>query len=166
MFTARRLARERFRAFYDCKLNNKNMASAVRGKIVSVFKLHGLSLKTEATKFLTEVLSPLTEVELEDWLDKIVEGVQKQPLSSSLVDREIAEQAVQECSQSSEDDSDKAFTIIDAFSVPRFTFNPDRKKFLPSSGCVALHSNNANAKPEVSIPVRQGSDAGIIMSRT
>ena len=47
------------------------MASAVRGKIVSVFKLHGLSLKTEATKFLTEVLSPLTEVELEDWLDKI-----------------------------------------------------------------------------------------------
>ncbi|XP_073247665.1 DNA polymerase epsilon subunit 2-like [Porites lutea] len=125
------------------------MASAVRGKIVSVFKLHGLSLKTEATKFLTEVLSPLTEVELEDWLDKIVEGVQKQPLSSSLVDREIAEQAVQECSQSSEDDSDKAFTIIDAFSVPRFTFNPDRKKFLPSSGCVALHSNNANAKPEV-----------------
>ena len=142
------------------------MASAVRGKIVSVFKLHGLSLKTEATKFLTEVLSPLTEVELEDWLDKIVEGVQKQPLSSSLVDREIAEQAVQECSQSSEDDSDKAFTIIDAFSVPRFTFNPDRKKFLPSNGCVALHSNNANAKPEVSSPARQGSVADIFMSRT
>ena len=125
------------------------MATAVRGKIVSVFKLHGLSLKTDASKFLTEVLSPLTEVELEDWLDKIVEGVQKQPLTSSLVDREIAEQAVNECSQTSEDDSDKAFTIIDAFSVPRFTFNPDRKKFLPSSGSVALHSSNPNAKSEV-----------------
>ena len=118
-----------------------------------MFKLHGLSLKTDASKFLTEVLSPLTEVELEGWLDKIVEGVQKQPLSSSLVDREIAEQAVQECSQTSEDDSDKAFTIIDAFSVPRFTFNPDRKKFLPSTSSVALHSNNPNAKPEVSFIV-------------
>ncbi|XP_068681901.1 DNA polymerase epsilon subunit 2-like [Montipora foliosa] len=125
------------------------MASLVRGKIVSVFKLHGLSLKTDATKFLTEVLSPLTEVELEDWLDKIVEGVQKQPLSSSLIDREIVEQAVQECSQRSEDDDDKAFTFIDAFSVPRFTFNLERKKFLPSNGSVPLHSNNPNAKPEV-----------------
>lgn len=131
----------------------KNMASMVRGKIVSMFKLHGLSLKTDAAKFLTEVLSSVTEVELEDWLDKIVEGVQKQPLSSSLVDREIVEQAVQECSQTSEDDGDKAFTIIDAFSVPRFTFNVDRKKFLPSSGSVALHSNNPNAKPEVRVHV-------------
>ena len=86
------------------------MAASVRGKIVSVFKLHGLSLKTDATKFLTEVLSPLTEVELEDWLDKIVEGVQKQPLSSSLIGRETVEQAVQECSQTSDDDNDKAFT--------------------------------------------------------
>lgn len=134
-----------FRIFDD----TKNMAATVRGKIVSTFKLHGLSLKTDASKFLTEVLSPLTEVELEDWLDKIVEGVQKQPLTSSLVDREVAEQAVQDCSQSSEDDSDKAFTIIDAFSVPRFTFNPDRKKFLPSGSSMSLHANNPNAKSEV-----------------
>lgn len=118
-----------------------------------MFKLHGLSLKTDATKFLTEVLTPLTEVELEDWLDKIVEGVQKQPLSSSLIGREAVEQAVQECSQTSEDDNDKAFTIIDAFSVPKFTFNLDRKKFLPSGGSFALHSNNPNAKPEVGVKV-------------
>lgn len=114
------------------------MAATVRGKIVSTFKLHGLSLKTDASKFLTEVLSPLTEVELEDWLDKIVEGVQKQPLTSSLVDREIAEQAVQECSQSSEEDNDKAFTIIDAFSVPRFTFISGQEKVSPERRlCVA-----------------------------
>ena len=128
------------------------MAPSVRGKIVYVFKLHGLSLKTDATKFLTEVLSPLTEVELEDWLDKIVEGVQKQPLSSSLIDRDIAEQAVQECSQRSEDDDDKAFTFIDAFDVPRFAFSLERKKFLPSNGSVALHSKNPNSKPEVRKP--------------
>ena len=91
------------------------MAPSVRSKIVYVFKLHGLSLKTDATKFLTEVLSPLTEVELEDWLDKIVEGVQKQPLSSSLIDRDIAEQAVQECSQRSEDDDDKAFMTLSMY---------------------------------------------------
>ena len=125
------------------------MATTLRGKIVSVFKLHGLSLQTNATKFLTDVLSPLSEVEQEDWLDKIVEVVHKQPLTSSLVDREKVELAVQECSQSTEEDNDKAFTMIDAFSVPRFAFNSDRKKFLPTSGSVSLHANNANAKCEV-----------------
>ncbi|XP_022796492.1 DNA polymerase epsilon subunit 2-like [Stylophora pistillata] len=122
------------------------MAATVRGTIVSTFKLHGLSLKTEASKFLTEVLGSLTEVELEDWLDKIVEGVQKQPLTTSLVDRDVVEQAVQECSYSSEDDSDNVFTFIDAFSVPVFSFNPDRKKFLPHNDVRSLHAHSPNAK--------------------
>lgn len=56
---------------------------------------------------------------------------------------------MQECSQRSEDDDDKAFTFIDAFDVPRFTFNVERKKFLPSNGSVVLHSKNPNSKPEV-----------------
>ena len=125
------------------------MAATIRGKIVSTFKLHGLSLKIDASKFLAEVLGSLTEVELEDWLDKIVEGVQKQPLTTSLVDRDVVEQAVQECSHTAEDDSDHAFTFIDAFSVPIFSFNPDRKKFLPHNDVSSLHAHNPNAKSMV-----------------
>ena len=117
------------------------MASSVRGKVVSVFKLSGLSLKSEATKFLTEVLSSVSDVELEDWLDKIVGAVQKQPLKTSLVDRETAELAVEECSPDPDEDSDKAFYIINAFDVPSFTFNPERKRFIPNTRSLPLHAS-------------------------
>lgn len=74
---------------------------ATRGKIVTAFKLHGLSLKryvkfrkiitetstfnhtsskfSDASRFLGDVLSTVNERELETWLDKIIESVQKQP---------------------------------------------------------------------------------------
>ena len=124
-------------------------AAFVRKEVVSSFKLHGLSLKTDASKFLTEVLSTVSEVELEDWLEKIVEAVQKQPLHSSLVDRDIVEVAVQECSEDPEEDTDKAFCVIDAFQVPRFIYNPDRKKFIPSPcSDTSLHAQS-NSKAEL-----------------
>ena len=124
------------------------MATNVRGTIVSAFKLNGLSLKSEATKFLTDVLSSISEEELDDWLDKIVEATQKQPLKSSLVDREIAELAVEECNREPGEESDKAFCIIDAFDVPRFTFNSERKKFIPNNKSLPLHADS-EAKAEL-----------------
>ena len=121
----------------------------VRKEIVTSFKLHGLSLKTEASKFLTEVLSSVSEVELQDWLDKIVEAVQKQPLISSLVDREVVEIAVQECSEDPSENTDKAFCVINAFKVPRFIYNQDRKKFIPStSSALSIHADG-NSKAEL-----------------
>lgn len=47
----------------------------IRGKIVLMFKLYGFLFKIDVFKFFVEVLGFLIEVELEDWLDKIVEGV-------------------------------------------------------------------------------------------
>lgn len=40
-----------------------------------MFKLYGFLFKIDVLKFFIEVLSFLIEVELEDWFDKIVEGV-------------------------------------------------------------------------------------------
>lgn len=115
------------------------MADPLRKQILSIFRLNGLSLQSEATKFLKDVLSPLSQSEVDEWLEKIVEMVQKQPLNSSLVDRETLESAVQECSREPGEDTDKAFCIIDAFNVPKFDFNVDRKKFYPVSGKTCLH---------------------------
>ncbi|EDO40154.1 predicted protein [Nematostella vectensis] len=124
------------------------MADPLRKKVLSTFRLNGLSLQSDATKYLRDVLVPLSEPEIEDWLEKIVETVQKQPLSSTLVDREVVETAVQECSRDPSEDSDKAFCIIDAFDVPTFAFNSERKKFFPVSGRSALHPN-AEVKSEL-----------------
>ncbi|XP_052769617.1 DNA polymerase epsilon subunit 2-like [Mya arenaria] len=109
------------------------MSTKIKSQISSTFKMHGLSLRSEASRYLVDVFSQVDEDEFQEWLDKIIEIVQKQPLSSTLVDKNICETAVQECNAEHSDESDNVFTVIDAFSVPRFTYQKDRKKFIPNS---------------------------------
>ncbi|XP_055990130.1 DNA polymerase epsilon subunit 2 isoform X2 [Sorex fumeus] len=72
----------------------------LRSRALSAFKLRGFLLRGEATKYLIEALQSISEVELEDALDKIIDAVEKQPLSSNMIERSVVEAAVQECSQS------------------------------------------------------------------
>ncbi|XP_065057553.1 DNA polymerase epsilon subunit 2-like [Rhopilema esculentum] len=104
-----------------------------RSKILSSFKMHGYSLRSEASKYLTEVLSPLKRSDFETWLEKIIESVEKQPLESSALDKDVIESAVQEINQDGEEEDDKVFNLIDAYSLPRFIYSSDRKKFLPNT---------------------------------
>ncbi|XP_025103951.1 DNA polymerase epsilon subunit 2-like isoform X1 [Pomacea canaliculata] len=108
------------------------MAGKLKLEINTAFKMHGLTLRSDACKYLVDVLLPVNEVEREDVLDKIIDVIQKQPLSSSLIQRSICENAVQEC-QAEHEDSEISLLVFDAFSVPRFTYVQDRKKFVMSS---------------------------------
>lgn len=66
------------------------MAATLRRSIVQTFKLQGLTLQSQATSLLVEVLEPYQDSEdLEQIVDSIVEAVQKQPLTSSLVQRDV-----------------------------------------------------------------------------
>ena len=105
----------------------------VRSKILSSFKINGLSLRSDASKYLHDVLSHLKKSDFEIWLERIIESVQKQPLESTAINREVVEAAVSEVNQDSEEDNDKFFNLIDAFSTPRFVYNADRSKFLLST---------------------------------
>ncbi|NP_035263.1 DNA polymerase epsilon subunit 2 [Mus musculus] len=105
----------------------------LRSRTVSAFKLRGLLLRSEATKYLTEALQSVTELELEENLGKIIDAVEKQPLSSNMIERSVVEAAVQECSQSMDETIEHVFNIIGAFDIPRFIYNSERKKFLPLS---------------------------------
>ncbi|XP_060475752.2 DNA polymerase epsilon subunit 2 isoform X4 [Panthera onca] len=87
--------------------------------------------KFEAVKYLTEALTPISEIELEDALEKIIDAVEKQPLSSNMIERSVVEAAVQECSQSVDETMEHIFNIIGAFDIPRFVYSSERKKFLP-----------------------------------
>ncbi|EHH63599.1 hypothetical protein EGM_16600, partial [Macaca fascicularis] len=84
----------------------------------------------EAIKYLTEALQSISELELDDKLEKIIDAVEKQPLSSSMIERSVVEAAVQECSQSVDETIEHVFNIIGAFDIPRFVYNSERKKFL------------------------------------
>ncbi|XP_029396536.1 DNA polymerase epsilon subunit 2 isoform X1 [Mus pahari] len=105
----------------------------LRSRTVSAFKLRGLLLRSEATKYLTEALQSVTELELEEILGKIIDTVEKQPLSSNMIERSVVEAAVQECSQSVDETMEHVFNIIGAFDIPHFIYNSERKKFLPLS---------------------------------
>ncbi|VDH92705.1 DNA polymerase epsilon subunit 2 [Mytilus galloprovincialis] len=107
------------------------MTTKLKQNITGAFKMHGFTLRSEASKYLVDVLNLINEVQREDCLDKIIESVQKQQLSSTLIDRSVCEQAVQECN-TDQDESDDVFGVIDAFAVPRFTYVTDRKKFIES----------------------------------
>ncbi|XP_050406951.2 DNA polymerase epsilon subunit 2 [Patella vulgata] len=109
------------------------MAAKLRNVITSAFKMHGLTLRSEASRYLVEVLTPLDEGERDGWLDHMIEIIQKQPLSSSMIDKIVCEAAVQECNAEQDEEGENVFCIIDAFSVPRFTYHPDRKKFIPNT---------------------------------
>ncbi|XP_075387203.1 DNA polymerase epsilon subunit 2 isoform X2 [Tenrec ecaudatus] len=103
----------------------------VRSRALSAFKLRGLMLRGEAIKYLTDALQSVGELELEDTLEKIIDAVEKQPLSSNMIERSVVEAAVQECSQAVDETIDHIFNIIGAFDIPRFVYNSERKKFLP-----------------------------------
>lgn len=124
-------------------MSSSQVTSVLRRKVITNFKLQGLSLKSNAISLLVEVLGPYASGgQIDDILDHIIEAVQKQPLKSSLVERDIVEIAIEECNEASDADSEKALTVINAFEVPKFTYNVDRKKFLPvSKEGLKLHAN-------------------------
>ncbi|EMP31131.1 DNA polymerase epsilon subunit 2 [Chelonia mydas] len=90
-------------------------------------------LLSEANKYLTEALQSVNELELEDVIENIIDAVEKQPLSSNMIERATVEAAVQECSQSLDETIEHIFNIIGAFDVPRYVYSSERKKFLPLS---------------------------------
>ncbi|XP_056401308.1 DNA polymerase epsilon subunit 2 [Hyla sarda] len=106
-------------------------ADKLKSKVSSAFKMHGLLLRGEASKYLSEVLRSVNEVEIEDVIDSIIDAVEKQPLSSNMIEKSTVETAVQECSRSCDETIEHIFNIIGAFDVPRFIYNSERKKFLP-----------------------------------
>ncbi|XP_030637752.1 DNA polymerase epsilon subunit 2 [Chanos chanos] len=105
----------------------------VKTKVSAGFKMRGLMLRPDACRYLVEVLESVNELELDDVIERILDAVEKQPLSSSMIELSVAETAVQDCSQSSDDTIDNVFNIIGAFDVPRFIYSTERKKFVPIS---------------------------------
>ncbi|KAK2879271.1 hypothetical protein Q8A67_020062 [Cirrhinus molitorella] len=108
-------------------------ARRVKLKVSAGFKMRGLILRPESSRFLLQVLESVTEADLEEVLERILDAVEKQPLSSSMVELSVVEAAVQDCSQSCDETIDNVFNIIGAFDVPRFIFSTERKKFVPIS---------------------------------
>lgn len=110
----------------------------LRAVVHNRFKLNGLSLSSDASKFLQTAFSRLHDrAKLERAVDKVVASVLRQPLERALIDRAVCETAVRECRTEASDSSAETFCVIEAFDVPRFDYLPDRKKFIKSNSKVS-----------------------------
>uniref|UniRef100_H2MC41 DNA polymerase epsilon subunit n=1 Tax=Oryzias latipes TaxID=8090 RepID=H2MC41_ORYLA len=103
----------------------------IKAKVTAGFKMRGLILRPEASRYLAEVLESVNVSELEDVIEKVLDSVEKQPLSSNMIELAVVESAVQDCTQSCDETIDNIFNIIGAFDVPRYIYSVERKKFLP-----------------------------------
>ncbi|XP_057200750.1 DNA polymerase epsilon subunit 2 isoform X2 [Triplophysa rosa] len=102
----------------------------LKQKVNAGFKMRGLILRPESSRYLLQVLESVSEADLDEVLERILDAVEKQPLSSSMIEVSVVETAVQDCSQSCDETIENVFNIIGAFDVPRFFYSTERKKFV------------------------------------
>ncbi|CAL9687055.1 unnamed protein product [Knipowitschia caucasica] len=103
----------------------------IKNKVSAGFKMRGFILRPEASRYLVEVLEAVSVTELDDIMERVLDAVEKQPLSSSMIELSVLESAVQDCTQSCNEAIDNVFNIIGAYDIPRFIYNVERKKFIP-----------------------------------
>uniref|UniRef100_A0A8D3BAG4 DNA polymerase epsilon subunit n=1 Tax=Scophthalmus maximus TaxID=52904 RepID=A0A8D3BAG4_SCOMX len=110
-----------------------DVARKIKTKVSAGFKMRGLILRPEASRYLVEALESVDPSELDDVIERVLDAVEKQPLSSSMIELSVVESAVQDCTQSCDETIDNVFNIIGAFDVPRYIYSVERKKFVPIS---------------------------------
>lgn len=92
--------------------------------------MHGLAIRSDASKYLCELLEPLPSSEHDEWIDKVVEAVQKLPINSTVISRDIILKAAQEVSANEDDDIDGLLQILDIYDTPKLTYSIERRKFI------------------------------------
>uniref|UniRef100_A0A8C4QTQ8 DNA polymerase epsilon subunit n=1 Tax=Eptatretus burgeri TaxID=7764 RepID=A0A8C4QTQ8_EPTBU len=100
-------------------------------RVSRAFKMHGLLPRGDTVMFLVQSLSSLSLQDLDGALERILDSVKKQPLSSNVIELSTVEAAFKECTSGVTDETENVFNIIGAFDIPRFVYNQERKKFLP-----------------------------------
>ena len=66
----------------------------LKSQIQTSFKLHGFQLQLEACKHFIELLSALDESEWSEWIDKVLEHVQRKGLDSAVINKAILATAI------------------------------------------------------------------------
>ncbi|CAF2381236.1 unnamed protein product [Rotaria sp. Silwood2] len=99
---------------------------------ISAFRLRGLDLKFDASQYLVELASTVPSASVISWLDQLIDLLTKRNLLSSIVDKTLLTNVVQELrAQLSNDSHNEAlFSVLNAFSTPKFIYSRPMKKFI------------------------------------
>lgn len=120
--------------------------SKLKKKITTSFKLSGFLIRSENSTYLAEQLLPFDDAEREKWLTIITENLQSQRLESAHVERPVLEKAINDINRVGLGENETVFSLIDAYSVPRFKYNALNKKFEKDNSHRSLISNATKMK--------------------
>uniref|UniRef100_A0A0E0H9Z1 DNA polymerase epsilon subunit n=1 Tax=Oryza nivara TaxID=4536 RepID=A0A0E0H9Z1_ORYNI len=112
-------------------------SAATRRKLQRKFKLRGFTLKVDALEEAAAFLARFPDAE-DDALDLLLDELDKEPLQSSILDRDAvrrvvallveADEAVDAASPAATS-ARSALRVVDSFVVPRFHYDPIKKVF-------------------------------------
>ncbi|XP_065563321.1 DNA polymerase epsilon subunit 2-like isoform X2 [Artemia franciscana] len=105
----------------------------IKNNVSMSFRLSGLNIKGDALNYLADLLSPVEPSEHNQWIERIIDLILKQGLTSPLVDLKHVEAAALECGRTKTEEADTFFNVISAYDVPHYVYVPDRKKYILSS---------------------------------
>ncbi|XP_022115416.2 DNA polymerase epsilon subunit 2 [Pieris rapae] len=115
----------------------------VRLEINNAFKLSGFTIRREASSFLAEQLSGLSNKERIKVIDKITAHILHQCISQPVLEKEHLEVAYRECSSAGLEETETVLNVIDAFNVPKISYDNEKKKF-----SIDISKNNIYAEPK------------------
>ncbi|MFS8019796.1 putative DNA-directed DNA polymerase [Helianthus anomalus] len=135
---------------YQTKLNK--MSGKMRAKVHNKFKMRGYTLKVEALKEILSFLSNFEDAE-DEALDLLVDELHTVSLKSSVLDKESVQRVTSrllEAGSAVDDDNpctnmSTSFSVIDAFDIPKYRYDPIRKMFCQHTGRLPIHGD-ASAK--------------------
>ncbi|KAM0904136.1 hypothetical protein ACQ4PT_018193 [Festuca glaucescens] len=119
----------------------------MRRKLQRKFRLRGFTLKVDALEEAAAFLDRFPDAE-DDALDLLLDELDKEPLKSSILDRDAvrrvvsllveAEEAVDAASPAATS-ARSALRVVDSFVVPRFHYDPIKKVFYEHTGRLSFH---------------------------
>ncbi|XP_047046505.1 DNA polymerase epsilon subunit B-like [Lolium rigidum] len=122
-------------------------SAAMRRKLQRKFRLRGFTLKVDALEEAAAFLDRFPDAE-DDALDLLLDELDKEPLKSSILDRDAvrrvvsllveAEEAVDAASPAATS-ARSALRVVDSFVVPRFHYDPIKKVFYEHTGRLSIH---------------------------
>ena len=105
--------------------------AGIQSKVIRMFKLNGLSLKTDAMKAILSILHS-EEYDFEkvtDIIKTVKENILAKKFTSSIINSEMIENVVVELSKDDADIQRERIQLVDAFTTPELYYDPDLRTF-------------------------------------
>lgn len=123
----------------------ENRTLAQKSEMMRFFKLYGLNLRSDVASYLCQLLEPLPQEEHTQWVEAVIEALQKLPITSDQITKEAIYRAAEDAGNVQNVNPDSALEVIDVFKIPRLTYDVDKRKFIiEPAGALDLHGKAAD----------------------